>query len=132
MRLSNYRLKKLWRSPNATIRHALDGALFSHPILFKHIPKTVKHWRDPIIVARHSYGDQYDSIDWRVHHPGTLKLTFQPQDPEIGSWSSELHTFKCSGVFMGMYNTDESIRNFAHICFDTALNNSMDLRLATK
>lgn len=126
-----YHLKQFWRCPNASIRHQLDGTLFSQPILFDSVPKHIKHWRDPIVIARHSHGDQYESFDERIYHKGTLVVGFEPEDQAVGRWSHVVKGTEDRAAFFMMVNTDSSIRRFAHQCFTHSLNHCLPLKLAT-
>ena len=134
LRKAEFRLKKLWRSPNATLRHSLNGTIFHKPILFKRIPFLLSHWENEIVIARHSHGDQFNSADERTIKAGKLDLTFTPDDGSMG-WHKTVHKFteeEDGGVFMAMYNSEESIRKFAHSCFQYAIDNKLPVKLATK
>jgi isocitrate dehydrogenase len=122
----------MYRSPNGTIRNILGGTVFREPILFKSIPRIVPGWKEPIIIGRHAYGDQYRATDVVVEGPGTFELVFTPKDGkgEVKRWT--VHEFDGAGVAMGMYNTDESIIGFAHSSFNMALSKKMPLYLSTK
>ena len=82
--MKEFQLRHMWKSPNATIRHELDGALFSEPIIFRSIPRQLKNWRDPIYIARYSHGDQYTSVDEKTQRPGVLQMSFTPDDGSMG------------------------------------------------
>lgn len=130
-RVKEFNLKKMWKSPNGTIRNILDGTVFREPIICGNIPRYVPGWTSPIIIGRHAFGDQYKATDFKVSKPGKLTMTFQPADggaPEV----HEIYDFKGPGVAMGMYNVDESIRGFAKACFNYALALSCPLYMSTK
>ncbi|MCE3269170.1 MAG: isocitrate dehydrogenase [Burkholderiales bacterium] len=129
-RVKEFNLKKMWKSPNGTIRNILDGTVFREPIVCKNVPRLVPNWTDPIIIGRHAHADQYKAVDFVVSGRGKLTITFTPEN---GSpQTHEVYDFKGDGVAMGMYNTDESIRGFAHACFNMALNKKWPLYLSTK
>ncbi len=130
-RVEEFNLKKMWRSPNGTIRNILGGTVFREPIICKNVPRYVPGWRKPIVIGRHAYGDQYRATDFRVPGPGTLTMTFMPRD------SSEpieytVFEFEGSGVAMGMYNVDESIRGFARASFNYGLMRRFPVYMSTK
>ena len=130
-RVKEFNLKKMWRSPNGTIRNILGGTVFREPIVCTNIPKLVPTWTEPIVIGRHAYGDQYRATDVLVPGPGKFTMTFTPADggaPQ--TW--EVMDFEGAGVAMGMYNTDESIRGFAQSCFNYALQRKYPLYLSTK
>src|ERR1700761_9344900 len=130
-RVKEFNLKKMWKSPNGTIRNILNGTVFREPILIGNVPHYVPHWKKPIVIARHAYGDQYRATDFKVPRPGTLTISFQPKDggaPIV----HEVHKFPGAGVALAMYNEDESIRGFAHACFNYALDRKYPLYLSTK
>ena len=129
-RVEEYKLKKMWKSPNGTIRAILDGTVFRTPIVVKHIKPLVKTWRKPITIARHAYGDVYKDVEYRVDKPGKAELVFTAAD---GDTSRQIiHEFAESGVILGMHNLDSSIRSFARACFNYALDIKQDLWFATK
>jgi len=130
-RVEEFKLKKMWLSPNGTIRNILGGTVFREPILCKNIPLLVPGWKHPIVVGRHAFGDQYRAQDYVVKQPGQFNLVFKPTD---GSAQVEIpvFNFKGPGVFMGMYNLDESITGFAHSCFQYAIMKKYPLYLSTK
>lgn len=130
-RVKEFNLKKMWLSPNGTIRNILGGTVFREPILCKTIPLLVPGWKHPIVVGRHAFGDQYKATDLVIKQPGKLTLTYEPAD---GSEKQEytVFNFKGPGVAMGMYNTDESIIGFAHSCFQYAIMKKYPLYLSTK
>jgi isocitrate dehydrogenase len=131
-RVEEFKLKKMWLSPNGTIRNILGGTVFREPILCDNIPKLVPGWTKPIIIGRHAHGDQYKAKDLVVQGRGTFSIHFTPDD---GSAPTNIEAFKFTGgggVVMGMYNTDESIRDFAHSCFQYALQKQWPLYMSTK
>ncbi len=129
-RVEEFKLKKMWRSPNGTIRNILDGTVFREPILCKNVPRLVPNWTKPICIGRHAHGDQYKAVDFVTKGKGKLTITYQPEGGE--AQTHEIYDFKGDGVAMGMYNTDESIRGFAHSCFNMALQKKWPLYLSTK
>ena len=129
-RVDEYSLKKMWKSPNGTIRSILDGTVFRAPILVKGIQPCVRNWEKPITLARHAYGDVYKNTEIRVDRPGKAELVFTAED---GTEVRELiHTFDAPGVLQGMHNTDKSIGSFARACFNYAVDTKQDLWFATK
>lgn len=130
-RVAEFGLKKMWKSPNGTIRNILDGTVFREPIIMKNVPRLVPGWEHPIVIGRHAFGDQYRATDFTVKGKGKLTIRFAPED---GSTPVEytVHQFDGDGVAMGMFNTDESIRGFAHACFNQALLKGWPLYLSTK
>ncbi len=130
-RVKEFNLKKMWKSPNGTIRNILNGTVFREPILISNVPHYVPHWKKPIVIARHAFGDQYRATDFRVNGPGTLTMIFEPADGSEPI-QYEVHRFPASGVAMGMYNEDESIRGFARACFNYALLRGLPMFLSTK
>lgn len=130
-RVKEFNLKKMWKSPNGTIRNILDGTVFREPIICKNIPRYVPGWTSPIIIGRHAFGDQYKATDFKVTQPGKLTMTFQPADGSAPE-TYEVFDFKSTGVAMGMYNVDESIRGFAKACFNYALARNCPLYMSTK
>jgi isocitrate dehydrogenase len=130
-RVREFNLKQMWKSPNGTIRNILDGVVFREPIVIKNVPRLVPHWRKPIVIGRHAHGDQYRATDYKVPGAGTVTMTFVPQD---GSKPVEMEVakFKDRGVVMGMYNYDESIRNFARASFNYGLQRKYPVYLSTK
>ena len=131
-RVKEFKLKQMWKSPNGTIRNILNGTVFREPIIIHNIPKLVPGWKHPIIVGRHAFGDQYKATDIIVPEAGTLKLVFEPKNANGKKFEREVFKFTEPGIAMGMYNTDESIIDFAHSCFKYALNRKMPLYLSTK
>lgn len=129
-RVTEYNLKKMWKSPNGTIRAILDGTVFRAPILVKGINPFVRSWTKPITIARHAYGDIYKNTEMRIEKSGKAELVFTSED---GSETRELiHSFDGAGVVMGMHNTDDSIESFAKACFNYALEQKQDLWFSTK
>jgi isocitrate dehydrogenase len=129
-RVQEFKLKKMWKSPNGTIRNILDGTIFREPILCKNVPRLVPGWTQPIVVGRHAHGDQYRATDFRTKGPGKLTLTFTPKDgaPQV----HEVFDFQGDGIALAMYNTDESIRGFARSSMNYALARGYPLYLSTK
>jgi isocitrate dehydrogenase len=130
-RVEEFGLKKMWKSPNGTIRNILGGVIFREPIIISNIPRLVPGWTKPIIVGRHAFGDQYRATDAVFKGKGKLTMTFTPEDGGE-TQSFEVYNFKGDGVGMAMYNTDESIRGFAQSCFNMALSKKWPLYLSTK
>ena len=129
-RMEEYHLKKMWKSPNGTIRSILNGTVFRAPILVKGIRPCVRNWEKPITLARHAYGDVYKNTEIRVEGPGKAELVFTAAD---GTETRELiHDFTGAGVLQGMHNTDKSITSFARACFNYAVDTKQDLWFATK
>jgi len=129
-RVKEFNLKQMWKSPNGTIRNILDGTVFREPIVIKNIPRLVTTWDRPIIVGRHAFGDQYRATDFVVPGKGRLTVKFEGEDGKV--IEHEVYQFKGGGVAMAMYNTDESIRGFAHSCMNMALQKAWPLYLSTK
>jgi isocitrate dehydrogenase len=131
-RVEEFDLKKMWRSPNGTIRNIIGGTVFREPIICKNIPKLVPSWTDPVVIGRHAFGDQYKATDFKVFKPGKITMTFTPEDgsqPE----TYEVYNFTGEGgVTMGMYNTIESITKFAHASFKCAIENKYPCYMTTK
>ncbi len=129
-RMEEYHLKEMWKSPNGTIRAALDGTVFRAPIIVKGIEPCVRNWEQPITLARHAYGDVYKNAEIKVEGPGKAELVFTAAD---GTETRELiHTFAGPGVLQGIHNTEQSVRSFARSCFNYALDTKQDLWFATK
>ncbi|MEI8261533.1 MAG: NADP-dependent isocitrate dehydrogenase [Actinomycetes bacterium] len=130
-RVEEFGLKKMWKSPNGTIRNILGGVIFREPIIISNIPRLVPGWTKPIVVGRHAFGDQYRATDFKVPSAGTLTMTFTPAD---GSEPMEFNVFDfpSGGVAMGMYNLDDSIRDFARASMRYGLNRSYPVYLSTK
>ena len=130
-RVEEFNLKEMWKSPNGTIRNILNGTVFREPIICNNIPRLVPNWEEPIIVGRHAHGDQYRATDFLVPGAGTLTMVFEPKDGGE-TVSRVVNNFDSSGITMGMYNTDESIRGFARSCMRYALERGYPLWLSTK
>lgn len=129
-RMDEYHLKEMWKSPNGTIRAALDGTVFRTPIVVKGIEPCVRNWEKPITLARHAYGDVYKNTEIQVSGPGKAELVFTD---EAGNETRELiHNFTGAGIIQGMHNTEKSIESFARACFNYALDTKQDLWFATK
>ena len=130
-RVKEFNLKAMWKSPNGTIRNELRGTVFREPIICKNVPRLVPGWTKPIIIGRHAFGDQYRATDFVVDRPGKYEVVFTPDD---GSEPKRMEVFhyKGGGIGLSMYNTDESIREFAHTCFLYALDRALPLYLSTK
>src|SRR5947199_2814602 len=129
-RVEEFHLKKMWKSPNGTIRNILGGCIFREPIVISNIPRLIPGWTDPIVVGRHAFGDQYKATDFRVPGKGKLTIKWQGEDGKV--IEHDVFDFPGSGVAMGMYNLDASIRDFAHACFNYSLNRGWPLYLSTK
>jgi isocitrate dehydrogenase len=130
-RVTEFKLKQMWKSPNGTIRNILDGTVFREPIVCKNVPRLVPNWTAPICIGRHAFGDQYRATDFITKGKGKLTVSFTPEDGSAPQ-SFEVFNFKGDGVALTMYNTDESIKGFAHSCFNTALSKGWPLYLSTK
>ncbi len=129
-RVDEYKLKQMWKSPNGTIRAALDGTVFRTPIVVKGIEPCVRNWKKPITLARHAYGDVYKNCEIRVPGAGKAELVYTAED---GTETREtIHEFKGPGILQGIHNTDASITSFAHSCFKYALDMKSDLWFSTK
>jgi isocitrate dehydrogenase len=130
-RVEEFGLKKMWRSPNGTIRNILGGVIFREPIIISNIPRLVPGWNKPIVVGRHAFGDQYRATDFRFDGPGTLTISFQPND---GSEAQSFEVFRApsSGVALAMYNLDDSIRDFARASLNYGLARHYPVYLSTK
>jgi isocitrate dehydrogenase len=129
-RVEEFGLKKMWKSPNGTIRNILGGVVFREPIVISNVPRLVPGWTDPIVVGRHAFGDQYRATDTLIPGPGTLRLVFDGDDGE--TMDLEVFKFPSSGVAMAMYNLDDSIRDFARASFNYGLNLGWPVYLSTK
>lgn len=130
-RVEEFGLKRMWKSPNGTIRNILDGTVFREPIICKNVPRIVSNWTAPICIGRHAFGDQYTSTNFVTKGKGTLTITFTPDD-DRNPVTYKVFNFRSDGVAMAMYNTDESIRGFAMSCFNRALQKKWPLYLSTK
>jgi len=129
-RVKEFGLKKMWKSPNGTIRNIIGGTVFREPIVMSNVPRYVQGWTKPIVIGRHAFGDQYKATDTVIKGKGTLKMTFTNEAGETKSW--EVYNFEGDGVAMTMYNTDESIYGFARSSFRVALEKKWPLYLSTK
>jgi isocitrate dehydrogenase len=130
-RVKEFNLKKMWKSPNGTIRNIVGGTVFREPIICKNIPRLVPGWTKPINIGRHAFGDQYRATDTVITGKGKLTMTFTPEDGgETKSW--EVYNFEGDGVALSMYNTDESIYGFARSCFNQAILRKWDLYFSSK
>ena len=129
-RVVEFKLKKMWKSPNGTIRNILGGVVFREPIVIKNVPRLIPGWTDPIVVGRHAFGDQYRATDFLVPGPGKLKMIWEGEDGQ--RIEEEVFDYPAAGVAMGMYNLDESIRDFARASMNYALNRGWPLYLSTK
>jgi len=130
-RVKEFGLKKMWKSPNGTIRNILDGTVFREPIICKNVPRLVPGWTQPIVIGRHAFGDQYRATDFRVPGAGKLTMTFTPKGGGQPT-TYDVFDFPTSGVAMGMYNLDESIVGFARACFNYGLAKKWPVYLSTK
>jgi isocitrate dehydrogenase len=130
-RVEEFKLKKMWKSPNGSIRNILGGVIFREPIIIKNVPRLIPHWTKPIVIGRHAFGDQYRATDFKVPGAGKLTVTFTPTD---GSKPIEfnVYDFPSSGVAMAMYNLDDSIRDFARASFNYGLIRKYPVFLSTK
>jgi isocitrate dehydrogenase len=131
-RVTEFNLKKMWRSPNGTIRNILGGTVFREPIICKNIPKLVPGWTDPIVIGRHAFGDQYRATDFKVPGKGKLSIKWTPEDSSMDSIEHDVFDFPSSGIAMAMYNLDDSIRDFARACMNYALMRKWPVYLSTK
>jgi isocitrate dehydrogenase len=131
LRVKEFGLKHMYRSPNGTIRNILGGTVFREPILIKNIPRLVPGWKGPICIGRHAFGDQYRATDFLVKGKGKLTITFTPDDGSEPQ-SYKVYDFQGDGVALSMFNTDESIAGFAHSCFNMAIQKKWPLYLSTK
>ena len=130
-RVVEFGLKKMWRSPNGTIRNILGGTVFREPIICSNVPRLVPGWEKPMVIGRHAFGDQYRATDFLVPGKGKLTMTFTPEDGSAPT-EYEIFDFPDSGVAMGMYNLDESIRGFARACLNFGLQRKWPVYLSTK
>ena len=129
-RVQEFGLKKMWKSPNGTIRNILGGVIFREPIVISNVPRLIPGWTDPIVVGRHAFGDQYRATDFVVPGPGKLTMKWEGSGGQ--KLEFDVFDFPASGVAMGMYNLDASIRDFAHACFNYSLGRRWPLYLSTK
>jgi isocitrate dehydrogenase len=130
-RVKEFNLKKMWKSPNGTIRNILNGTVFREPIICKNVPRYVPGWTQPIVIGRHAFGDQYKATDFKIPAAGKLKMVYEPADGSAKQ-EYEVFDFPASGVAMGMYNLDESIEGFARSCFNYGLQRGWSVYLSTK
>ena len=130
-RVEEYNLSEMWKSPNGTIRAILDGTVFRAPILIDSIRPAVRNWEAPITIARHAYGDVYKATEYRVPCEGKAELIFTDKDGNE-TFRETVYDFECSGVLQSQYNKDNSIRSFAHACFQYAIDTKQDLWFSTK
>ncbi|MCP5382645.1 MAG: NADP-dependent isocitrate dehydrogenase [Kordiimonadaceae bacterium] len=130
-RVKEFGLKKMWRSPNGTIRNILGGTVFRSPIICSNVPRLVPGWTDPIVIGRHAFGDQYRATDFKIPGAGKLTIKFEPKDGG-DVIEHEVYNFESSGVAMGMYNLDDSIRDFARASMNYGLNVGWPVYLSTK
>ncbi len=131
-RVAEFGLKKMWRSPNGTIRNILGGVIFREPIVVASIPRFVPGWTQPIVIGRHAHGDQYRATDFVVSGPGAVRISFLPDSPDVEPIEFDVAKFTGGGVAMGMYNFDDSIRDFARASMRFALDRKLPLYLSTK
>jgi len=129
-RVEEFGLKKMWKSPNGTLRNIIGGTVFREPIICKNVPRLVPGWDMPIVIGRHAFGDQYKATDVVIKGKGKLKMTFTNENGETQEW--EVYDFKGDGVALSMYNTDESIYGFARSSFQVALDKKWPLYMSTK
>ncbi|MDX5360490.1 MAG: NADP-dependent isocitrate dehydrogenase [Alphaproteobacteria bacterium] len=129
-RVEEFGLKKMWKSPNGTIRNILGGVVFREPIICKNVPRLVPGWTQPIVVGRHAFGDQYRATDFVVPGKGKLTIKFEGEDGQV--IEHEVYNYPGGGVAMAMYNLDESIRDFARACMNYGLNRGWPVYLSTK
>ncbi len=130
-RVKEFNLKKMWRSPNGTIRNYLGGTVFRKPIICKNVPRIVSNWKKPIVVGRHAHADQYKATDINIPGAGKLTMTFTPEGGgQSETW--DIHNFDNAGIAMGMYNTNKSIEGFARAVFSYGLKEKYPVYLSTK
>ena len=130
-RVEEFGLKKMWKSPNGTIRNILGGVVFREPIVISNVPRLVPGWTKPVVIGRHAFGDQYRATDMLIPGKGKLTMTFQPEDGSEPT-THEIFDFPSSGIAMGMYNLDESIRDFARASFNYGLQRQWPVYMSTK
>jgi isocitrate dehydrogenase len=129
-RVKEFNLKQMWKSPNGTIRNILDGTVFREPIICRNVPRLVPGWTQPIVIGRHAFGDQYRATDFRIPGKGRLTMRFEGENGEV--IEREVFQFTGSGVALGMYNLDDSIRGFARACMNYGLAKGWPVYLSTK
>jgi isocitrate dehydrogenase len=130
-RVEEFKLKKMWKSPNGTLRNIIGGTVFREAIITANVPRLIPGWNKPIVIARHAFGDQYKATDFKVSQAGRLVLSFEPADGSAAQ-RHEVYSFEGPGVAMGMYNTESSILEFARTCARYALNLKLPLYFSTK
>ena len=130
-RVKEFKLKKMWLSPNGTIRNILGGTVFREPIICPNIPRIIPNWKKPIIIGRHAFGDQYRATDFKIPGPGKLSIKFVPKNKKQHI-DREVYNFEGSGIAMCMYNLDDSIKDFARACFNYGLDANLPVYLSTK
>ncbi len=130
-RVTEFKLKKMWRSPNGTIRNVLDGTIFREPIICSNVPRLVPHWTQPIVIGRHAYGDIYRAAETKIAGPGRVTLTYTPADGSA-PLELEVHDFKGPGVVLGIHNTRASIEGFARASFNYGRDRKLPVYLSTK
>ena len=131
-RMTEYKLHKKWRSPNATLRKIIGGTILRTPITLPCMTPLIPQWTKPITVARHAYGDCYSGTEYRITNPGKIILMYDPQDSAAKKEHFEVHTFNNNGIVQSIYNEESSIYNFAKVCFEYALDTKQDLWFGTK
>jgi isocitrate dehydrogenase len=131
-RVTEFGLKRMYRSPNGTIRNILDGTIFREPIICKNVPRLVPHWSQPIVIGRHAYGDIYRATEMRIPGPGSVKLVYEPADGSTPAQTLSVHEFKGAGIAMGMHNIQESIDGFARATFNYGMQRNYPVYLSTK
>src|SRR5262249_15760343 len=130
-RVKEFKLKKMWKSPNGTIRNILDGTVFRQPIICRNVPRLVPGWTQPIVIGRHAFGDQYRATDIRIPGKGKLSIRFAPADGGA-TFEQEVFDLPWGGVALAMYNLDDSIRGFARACLNYGLTLGWPVYLSTK
>ena len=130
-RVEEFGLKRMYRSPNGTIRNILGGVIFRAPIICRNVPRLVPGWTQPVVIGRHAHGDQYRATDFKVPGPGKVTMTYTPADGGEPV-TYEVQDFKAPGIAMGMYNLDDSIRDFARACFQFGVQRGWSVYLSTK
>ena len=130
-RVAEFKLKKMWKSPNGTLRNIIGGTVFREAIITSNVPRLIPGWKQPIVIARHAFGDQYKATDFKVPQAGRLVLSFEPADGSAPQ-HHEVYSFEGPGVAMGMYNIESSILEFARTCAQYALNRNLPLYFSTK
>ena len=130
-RVKEFKLKKMWLSPNGTIRNILGGTVFREPIICHNIPRIIPNWKKPIIIGRHAFGDQYRATDFKIPGPGKLSIKFEPKNKKQNI-DLKVYDFEGSGIAMCMYNLDDSIKDFARACFNYGLDSNLPVYVSTK